>query len=88
MVGDSSRAASWTVTFVAEPQVVPVQTFGGPLQSAVVVQVVLHAPALQAYGAHGITAGVTQAPLALQVAFGVTLDVVAQVAGTQTVPAA
>jgi hypothetical protein len=65
-----------------------VQTFGGPLQSAVVAQVVLHAPALQAYGAHGIVAGVTQAPLALQVAFGVTVDVVAQVAGTQIVPAA
>jgi hypothetical protein len=53
-----------------------------------VVQVVRHAPALQAYGAHGIVAGVTQVPLALQVAFGVTVDVVAQVAGTQTVPAA
>jgi len=80
--------ASWTFTFVAEPQVVPVQTFGGPLQWVSVVQVVLHAPALQAYGAHWIVAGVTHVPAALQVAFGVTVDVVAQEAGTQTVPAA
>ena len=87
MFGVRSRAASWTLTFVPGPQVVPVQTFGAPLQWALVVQVVLHAPALQAYGAHGIVAGVTQAPLALQVELGVTSDAVGQEAGMQSVPA-
>jgi hypothetical protein len=51
-------------------------------------QVVLHAPALQAYGAQGIVAGVTHVPLALQVALGVTVDAVAQVAAIQIVPEA
>jgi hypothetical protein len=35
--------ATWTETFVAVPQVVPVQTYGAPLQSVLVAQVVLHA---------------------------------------------
>jgi hypothetical protein len=52
------------------------------------VQVVRHAPVLQAYGAHGTTAGVTHMPLALQVALGVTVDAVAHVAATQVVPEA
>lgn len=55
------------------------------------MQVVLHAaggPIPQAYAMHEMFAGVTHVLLALQVAFGVTDDVVAQVAGTQTVPEA
>jgi hypothetical protein len=35
--------ATWTETFVADPQVVPVQMNVGPTQSALVLQVVLHA---------------------------------------------
>lgn len=73
------------------PQVVPVQTYGAPLQSVLVAQVVLHAagvPIAQAKGTQERLAGVTQVPLELQVALGVTDDVVAHVAGTHTVPAA
>jgi hypothetical protein len=65
-----------------------VQTLGGPLQSVLVVQVVLQAPALQAYGTQDIVAGVTHIPLALQVAAAVRVDVVGQVAAMQVVPAA
>jgi hypothetical protein len=83
----SSRIASWTVTFVAEPQVVPVQTKFGPRQSALPMQVVLHAPVPQTYGLHGLVAGVTQVLAVLQVAAGVSVDPV-QVAPAQTVPAA
>ena len=52
---------------------------------------VLHAaggPIPQAYAPQEMFAGVTHVLLELQVAFGVTDDVVAQVAITQTVPAA
>ena len=51
------------------------------------MQLVLHAPVPHAYGTHDCVAGVTQVPLALHVAFGVSVEPV-QVAGTQTVPAA
>ena len=44
LVGAISRIATWTETLVAVPQVVPVQTYGGPAQSALVVQLFLHAP--------------------------------------------
>jgi len=43
-VGD----CSFTVKLVAELHVVPRQTYGAPLQSAVVAQVVLHSPDAQA----------------------------------------
>ena len=52
------------------------------------MQVVLHAPAAQAYGTQLVVAGTTHVPLALQAALGFTVDVVGQLAGTHTVPAA
>jgi hypothetical protein len=73
--------------FVALVHVVPRQTYGAPLQSAVVEQLVRHAPALQPYGAHCCVVGVTHIPLELQVEFGVRVDP-EQLAGMQTVPAA
>ncbi len=51
------------------------------------MQVVLHTPVPQAYGAHATFAGVTQALAALHVAAGVSVDPV-QLAPTQVVPAA
>ena len=59
---------SFTVSIVAELHVEPMQTYVGPGQSALLAQLVLHAPAPQTYGAHGMVAGVTHALLVLQVA--------------------
>jgi hypothetical protein len=76
-----------TVNIVFAVHVVPMQTYGAPLQSVAAEQVVLHAPVPHAYGTHDTFAGVTHALLALQVAAGVSVAVV-QVAAVQTVPAA
>jgi hypothetical protein len=59
----------------------------GELQSAVVEQVVLHAPVPQAYGAQIDEVTVWQVPVPLQVRAGVNVDPL-QAAATQVVPAA
>jgi len=79
--------ASWTETFVAEPQVIPVQMNCGPRQSALVAQVVLQAPDPQTYGLHELVEGATHTLVVLQVDVGVNVEPV-QVAIAQGVPAA
>jgi hypothetical protein len=59
----------------------------GDTQSAVVAQVVLQAPAPQTYGEQELAAGITQVPVPLQLAAGVS-DEPVQVAPAQAVPAA
>ena len=58
-----------------------------PLQSVVVVQLVLQLLVLHPYGTQDWVDGVAHVPLALHVAFGVSVEPV-QLAGTQTVPVA
>jgi hypothetical protein len=67
-------------------QVPPLQV-NGDTQSALVVQVVLHAPVPQANGSHAELVAVWQVPVPLQVRVGVKVDPV-QAAATQVVPAA
>jgi hypothetical protein len=79
-----SRSASCTVTVTGDTQLPPAQ-MSGMRQSALAVQLVLHAPVPQMYGLHGVMAGVTHMPLLLQVAAGVRVEPV-QAAPTQVVP--
>jgi hypothetical protein len=72
---------------VALVHVVPRQTYGAPLQSAVVAQVVLHAVAPHPYGTQDCVAGVTHVPPLLQVDASVPV-VPVQLAAMQVVPAA
>jgi hypothetical protein len=59
----------------------------GETQSAVAVHVVLQAPVPHTYGLHILVIGVTQVPLVLQVADGVSVEPV-HVAAAQVVPEA
>jgi hypothetical protein len=85
---DDVATATWSCTerIVAELQTEPTHTYVGPWQSALLAQLVLHAPALQMYGAHGMVAGVTHAPLVLHVDAGWTVAVFGQLAATQVTP--
>ena len=65
----------------------PPAQMSGEAQSAVAVQAVLHAPVPHMYGLHILFAGVTQVPVVLQVADGVSVEPV-QEAAAQVVPEA
>ena len=79
-----SRSASCTVTATGGTQLPPAQ-MSGDTQSALAVQLVLHAPVPQMYGLHMVMLGVTHMPPLLQVAAGVSVEPV-QLAPTHVVP--
>jgi len=81
-----SRSASCTVSVTGGTQLPPAQ-MSGETQSVLAVQVVLQAFAPQMYGLHLLVMTVTQVPLLLQVAAGVSVAPV-QLAPTHTVPEA
>jgi hypothetical protein len=78
---------SFTVSIVDDVHVEPTQMYAASLQSALDVQLVLHAPVPHTYGAHDFEAGVLQVPIPSQAAAGVNVLPV-QVAARQVVPAA
>jgi hypothetical protein len=83
----AASTASWTVSIVAELQVVPMQTKLGPRQSALLEQVVRQAlvVVLHTYGEQEVDAGVLQVPVPLQLEAAVNVEPV-QVGPPHCVP--